>query len=101
MTNAKIGSHGAGQFWQISPLDSIFAQQFSPAGTAPSGDPESIYWLLLMPKIGKTPTGIFLDVDCVQRIAAKGGKAPLTPLVDLSQTVDVKYKVVYRFTKIN
>jgi hypothetical protein len=54
-----------------------------------------------MPKIGKTPTGIFSDVDYVQRIATKGGKAPLTPPADLFQTVDVKYKAVYRFTKIN
>lgn len=101
ITNAKIGTHGAGPFWEVSPADSIFAQQFSPARTAPSPDPESIDWLLLMPKVGTTPTGIFAEVDYIQRIATKGGKAPITPPTSLTETVDVKYKTVYRFTKIN
>ena len=101
ITNAKVGNHGAGPFWTTSVFDSIFAQQFSPPRTAPGEDPESIDWLLLMPKVGTTPTGIFADVDYIQRIATKGGKAPLTPPTSLTQTVDVKYKAVYRFTKIN
>lgn len=101
ISNANVGTHGAGPFWQISPLDSIFGQQFSPARTAPSTDPKSIDWLLLMPKTGTTPTGIFADIDYIQRISTKGGKAPLTPPVSLTETVDVKYKAVYRFTKIN
>jgi Protein of unknown function (DUF3455) len=101
VNNEKVGTHGAGPFWQLSPLDLIFGQHFSPAKTAPSEDPESIDWLLLMPKTGTTPTGIFVDVDYIQRIATKGGKAPLTPPSDLNETVDVKYKAVYRFTKIN
>jgi hypothetical protein len=101
ISNTEVGTHGAGPFWTISPADSIFAQQFSPARTAPSPDPESIDWLLLMPKVGTTPTGIFADVDYIQRIATKGGKAPLAPPTSLTQTVDVKYKTVYRFTRIN
>ena len=101
ITNAKVGTHGAGPFWSTSPLDSIFGQQFSPARIAPSLDPESIDWLFLMPKTGTTPTGIFVDVDYIQRIATKGGKAPLTPPSDINETIDVKYKAVYRFTKIN
>jgi hypothetical protein len=101
ITNAKIGTHGAGPFWEISSADSIFAQHFSPARTAPSPDPESIDWLLLKPKAGTIPTGIFADVDYIQRIATKGGKAPLTAPTSLTQTADVKYKTVYRFTRIN
>lgn len=100
-TNTEIGKHGAGPFWTISNLDSIFAQHFTPARTAPSEDPESIDWLLLMPKTGTLPTGIFADVDYIQRIATKGGKAPLTAPTSLTETVEVKYKAVYRFTKIN
>lgn len=100
-TNTEVGTHGAGPFWETSAVDSIFAQQFSPARTASSPDPESIDWLLLMPKTGTTPTGIFTDVDYIQRIATKGGKAPLTAPVSLTETVDVKYKTVYRFTKKN
>ena len=97
----KLVRMGQGLSGQLSPLDSIFGQQFSPARTAPSPDPESIDWLLLMPKVGTIPTGIFADVDYIQRIATKGGKAPLTPPTSLSETVEVKYKTVYRFTKIN
>ena len=100
-TNAFVGTHGAGPFWSTSPSDSIFAQHFSPARTSPSPDPESVDWLLLMPKAGTTPTGIFADVDYIQRIATKGGKAPLTPPSSLTETVDVKYKTVYRFSRIN
>ena len=101
ITNTKVGTHGAGPFWEISSLDSIFAQQFNPARTAPSPDAENIDWLLLMPKTGTAPTGIFADVDYIQRIATKDGKAPLTPPVSLAQTTEVKYKAVYRFTKKN
>ena len=101
ITNTRVGHHGAGPFWTISPQDSIFAQHFIPARTAPAEDPESVDWLLLMPKTGTTPTGIFADVDYIQRIATKGGKAPIIAPTSLTETVDVKYKTVYRFTKIN
>ena len=101
ISNAKVGNHGAGPFWTTSPLDSIFAQHFTPARTTSSDDPESIDWLLLMPKTGTNPTGIFTDVDYIQRIATRGGKAPLTPPTDINQTLNVKYKAVYRFTRIN
>ena len=101
ISNVKVGVHGAGPFWSISTLDSIFAQHFTPARTAPGEDPESIDWLLLMPKMGTIPTGIFTDVDYIQRIATKGGKAPLVAPSSLTQTAEVKYKAVYRFTKIN
>ena len=99
--NARVGTHGAGPFWEVSPVDSIFAQHFTPARTVASPDGESIDWLLLMPKTGTTPTGIFTDVDYIQRIATKGGKAPLTPPTNLNATADVKYKTIYRFTKKN
>lgn len=101
ITNEKVGTHGAGPFWELSSMDSIFAQHFSPARTAPSPDPESIDWLLLKPKTGTTPTGIFSDVDYIQRIATKGGKAPSTGPTNINATVEVKYKAVYRFTKMN
>lgn len=101
VNNNKVGTHGAGPFWELSPADSIFAQHFSPAKTAPSPDAGTIDWLLLKPKAGTTPTGIFTDVDYIQRIATKGGKAPLTAPTSATETVEVKYKAVYRFSKIN
>jgi len=99
--NNKVGTHSAGPSWQLSANDSIFAQHFTPAKTAPSPDGTSIDWLLLMPKAGKTATGDFADVDYIQRIATKGGKAPTTPPDNISSTVNVPYTAIYRFSKIN
>lgn len=101
ITNQKAGTHSAGPDWQLSAADSMFGQSFTPPRTAPSADPNSIDWLLLMPKTGKTPTGIFADVSYVQRIATNGGKAPATPPVSETDVVDVPYTAVYRFTKQN
>ena len=99
-SNKKVGNHGAGPFWTISPADSIFGQAFVPARTAPS--PEgSIDWLLLMPKQGTTPTGIFAGVDYIQRIATTGGKAPAQVPVNISDAVEIPYEAIYRFTRMN
>ena len=101
-TNKKIGTHSAGPSWQLfGSADSIFAQQFSPPKTAASTDPSSIDWLLLMPKAGKIPTGIFANVAYIQRIATQGGKAPVNPPVSLTETVEISYTAVYRFTRKN
>ncbi len=104
-TNVKVGTHGAGPFWQIPHLqsginDSIFGQQFSPVKSA-TPDANSIPWLQLMPKTGKTPTGVFSNVAYIQRIATTGGKAPASAPVSISDTADVFYTAVYRFTKKN
>lgn len=101
-TNAKVGTHTAGPTWQLpGGQDSIYAQHFTPARTAPSAEPNTIDWLLLMPKTGKVPTGIFTSVAYIQRIATKGGKAPATAPTNASETVDVPYTAVYRLTKKN
>jgi len=101
ISNAKAGTHGAGPFWQLSATDSIFAQPFTPARTAPAADGTSIDWLLLMPKAGSIPTGIFAGVDYIQRIATRGGKAPSIPPTSANQTTAVEYEAVYRFSKKN
>ena len=101
-SNAKVGTHSSGPNWTLSPADSVFAQHFTPAKTAPSPDgTQHIDWLLLMPKAGKTPTGIFANVAYIQRIATKGGKAPATLPVNATETINVEYTAVYRFTKKN
>lgn len=100
-TNKKAGTHGAGPFWQLSPNDSIFAQHFVPAKTATSPDGNFIDWLLLMPKTGKTPTGLFADVSYIQRIATVGGKAPAILPQGIHETAEVKYTAIYRFSKKN
>ena len=102
ITNNKVGNHSAGPSWQLTGgADSLVGQQFSPARTAPSADAGSIDWLLLMPKTGKTPTGIFANVSFIQRIATIGGKAPTTAPAEEGLAIDVPYTAVYRFTKIN
>ncbi len=101
ITNKNVGLHGAGPFWTTTVADSIFAQHFSPVRSAPAADPSSVDWLLLMPKNGTTPTGIFQDVDYIQRIATVGGKAPVTPPTAANQTVDVNYTAIYRLSKKN
>jgi Protein of unknown function (DUF3455) len=102
-TNAKVATHSAGPTWQLAgtTTDSLYGQAFTPARTAPSPDANSIDWLLLMPKTGKTPTGIFANVAYIQRVATSGGKAPAILPTTADQTADVNYTAVYRFTKIN
>jgi hypothetical protein len=100
--NNKVGTHSAGPTWQLNGVsDSIYGQAFNPAKTAPSPEAGSIDWLQLMPKNGKTPTGIFTEVDYIQRIATKGGKAPATAPTKADQVLEVPYTAVYRFTKKN
>jgi hypothetical protein len=100
-TNKKVGNHSAGPTWQLSITDSIYGQAFNPPMTAASPDANSIDWLLLMPKTGKLPTGVFANVSYVQRIDTKGGKAPATPPTNASETVNVHYTAIYRFSKKN
>ncbi|HNU87210.1 MAG TPA: DUF3455 domain-containing protein [Ferruginibacter sp.] len=98
--NKAVGTHGAGPFWQVSAHDSVFAQHYSPAKTLPSPN-GSIDWLMLMPKAGKTATGIFANVSYIQRIATVGGKAPSVLPTNDSETAEVKYTAIYRFTQKN
>ncbi|MBL7740026.1 MAG: DUF3455 domain-containing protein [Chitinophagaceae bacterium] len=99
-SNKKIGNHSAGPTWQLSAMDSIYGQHFSPAKTTPSPD-GSIDWLLLMPKNGKTPTGIFANVSYIQRIVTQRGKAPAVMPQSATETSNVPYTAIYRFTKKN
>lgn len=101
INNNKVGIHSAGPNWELSAADSMFGQSFTPPRTAPSNDANGIDWLLLMPKTGKTSTGIFANVSYVQRIATKGGKAPATPPASATEVVDVPYTAIYRFSKKN
>ena len=101
-TNSKVGTHSAGPAWQLNGgADSIAGQAFTPPRTAPSADAGSIDWLLLMPKTGKTATGIFANVSYIQRIVTTGGKAPTTAPAEDGLAAEVPYTAIYRFTKIN
>ena len=100
-TNQKVGNHSAGPNWQLSIVDSMFGQAFAPPRAAPSSDANSIDWLLLMPKTDKPPIGVFADVDYVQRVDTKGGKAPAAAPTSATETADVHYTAIYRFSKKN
>ncbi|MHA4739007.1 DUF3455 domain-containing protein [Dyadobacter sp. MSC1_007] len=98
-SNAKIGTHYAGPTWKLTgPGHTIKGQAFSPAKTF-SRDPASIDWLLLRNKAGEDPTGIFVGVGYIFRIATTGGRAPATAPTDLAATANVPYTAVYRFVK--
>lgn len=99
--NKAIGSHGVGPHWTFSTRDSIFAEAFNPARTAPATEANSIDWLLLQTSTTKIPTGRFAEVNYVQRISTKGGKAPVSAPVSLTDTVNVPYSAVYRFSARN
>lgn len=96
--NKRRGTHGAGPYWALSEADSIIGQHFTPAKTA-TPDNSSIPWLLLMPKAGKTASGIFADVAYIQRIATVDGKAPTRLPTSFNDSIDIPYTAVYRFTK--
>lgn len=99
-SNVHVGVHGAGPYWALTPFDSIFAQAYTPAKTA-TPDPNSVPWLLLMPKTGKDPIGLFHYVSYIQRIATVGGKAPAAAPQSATDSIDVPYTAIYRFTKKN
>ena len=100
--NKKVGTHSAGPSWQLfGGQDSIFAQAMAPPRTAPSNEPATIDWLLLVTKTGTVPTGVFAEVAYIQRIATQGGKAPVTAPASEHETVNVPYTAVYRFSKKN
>jgi len=101
-TNKKVGTHSAGPAWQLTGgADSLVGQAFNPPKTAASPDPSSIDWLLLMPKTGRTATGIFAKVTYIQRIDTKGGKAPAKAPESADQTVAVPYTAIYRMSQQN
>jgi hypothetical protein len=97
--NVQVGTHGVGPHWTLSAGDNILGQHFTPQKTSPSPDANSVDWLLLKPKDGTAPTGIFADVDYIQRIATSGGRAPATAPTSITDEVSVDYTAVYRFTK--
>jgi hypothetical protein len=80
--------------------DSIVAQKYSPEKKA-NIKPEDIDWLLLTPKTGVTPIGVFNNAIYVQRIATTGGIPPAAAPTSSTQTVEVEYTAVYRFSKQN
>jgi len=101
LSNRKVGTHGVGPHWKLYSGDSIRAEAYNPARIAPSSDPSNIDWLLLKPALGFNSTGVFTDVNYIQRIATYGGRAPSMPPVSATDTIDSPYTAIYRFSKKN
>ena len=99
-SNKKVGTHSAGPTWQLfGTADSIYGQAFTPAKAVASPDPTSIDWLQLTLK--KEATGVFANVNYIQRIATTGGKAPTQLPSSAGETVEVNYTAIYRFSRKN
>jgi hypothetical protein len=100
-TNAQVGTHyagvGTGPFWKLTEADVINGQLVvgvdSPDGTT------NIKWLLLEPKTGTSPTGIFAEVKHIQRIITLGGQPCATLPADATSTCESDYQTVYVFRK--
>lgn len=100
-SNSIVGMHAAGPYWKLFLGGIIEGAPFDPARSAPGTDANSIDWLLLQPKPGTFSSGIFQKTDYIQRIATTGGKAPAAAPLSLTDTVDVPYTAVYRFSRKN
>lgn len=100
-SNSIIGMHGVGPYWTIFPGSIVEGEAFDPVRSATSNDAGSIDWLLLKRKQGTTPSGVFQNVDYIQRIATRAGKAPAADPLYLTDTVDMPYTAVYRFSRKN
>ena len=91
----RIGTHGAGPFWQAADgsrvVAKVAARSDSPAGAIP--------WLLLDAN-STGPAGSFSAVTHIQRVNTYGGNAPATPCKAGDQA-RVHYSADYRFFVAN
>jgi len=92
-----LGRHYAGPVWEStdgSKVAGIKVQQ------ADAPDPGAIPWLLLRSgPVSGTDSGIFSKVSFIQRLATKGGRAPLTRAdrAHKGQEVHISYTAEYFF----
>jgi Protein of unknown function (DUF3455) len=70
----KIGKHYAGPTWEAHDGSKVVGQLQQHADAT---NPSAIPWLLLKAKSNEG-TGIFKDVNYIQRLDTEGGKAPAT-----------------------
>ena len=95
----KIGSHGAGPFWEAADGSRVNGEVKSRAN---STDANAIPWLLLATKsTGKD--GLFAKTAYIQRLDTVGGKAPASgcDATALEREVRVGYTANYYFYESN
>jgi hypothetical protein len=94
-SNAVVGSHGAGPFWQASDGSRIVGKVKARADAANAGG--DIPWLLLT-TTAEGPAGRMTPLASVQRIHTVGGVAPKTgcaSAADVGQTARIPYTADY------
>ena len=87
----RIGTHGAGPFWQAADGSRVVAKVSSRADS-PQG---AIPWLLLSAS-SNGPEGSFSKVTHIQRVNTYGGNAPAKPCT-AGEQARVHYAADYRF----
>lgn len=92
----RIGTHGAGPYWQASDGSRIVGRVKARAEAPRDG---AIPWLLLTAEPSSGTAGAFSRVTSVQRIHTTGGIAPTTPCTPerAGATARVPYAADYRF----
>jgi hypothetical protein len=95
----RVGSHGAGPFWQASDGSRIVGRVLSRADAPAAG---AIPWLLLETQSAGTQ-GAYSAISHVQRLNTQGGAAPATPCTTdrLGQSARIAYTADYRFFTTN
>jgi hypothetical protein len=91
----QIGKHYAGPTWE-APDGSAVVGELKARDAGP--DPNAIPWLLLSAK-STSGTGVFSQIQSIQRLQTVGGKAPTAPCSrdNAKQEVRVPYKASYYF----
>ena len=94
-TARKLGKHYAGPTWESTDGSAVVGElKARDAGP----DPSAIPWLLLSAK-STSGTGVFSQIQSIQRLQTVGGKAPSAPCSrdNAQQVVRVPYKAAYYF----
>jgi hypothetical protein len=90
----EVAKHFAGPTWQSTDGSLVKGKVVSQA----SPDPESVPWLLLT-AVDHSGAGLMSDVQTIQRLNTKGGKAPTTgcDLQHQGEKARVNYTADYNF----
>ena len=94
-TDRRVGKHYAGPTWESNDGSTVVGELKARDG---GPDPSAIPWLLLGAK-SHTGTGVFSQVQSIQRLQTVGGKAPsaLCSQDNAQQVARVPYEAAYYF----
>jgi hypothetical protein len=90
----RVGSHGAGPFWQAQDGSRVVAAVKQRSDAPQAG---AIPWLLLAATV-RSGSGLFGEVSSIQRVDTRGGSAPAGACA-IGQVLRVPYAAAYHFFK--